>query len=102
VEISVADTGPGFPEEMLQRAFDPFHSTKPNGLGLGLAICQSIATAHGGGLVAANNRDKGATLTLTLPAQPANASLLNSSAQAEAPQDQSMPPWPATDATAEL
>jgi C4-dicarboxylate-specific signal transduction histidine kinase len=69
VQISVADTGPGFPEEMLSQAFEPFHSTKAQGLGLGLAICRSIIVSHGGRLVAGNNPDKGATLRFTLSAQ---------------------------------
>jgi len=69
VEVSVADTGPGFPEEMLQQAFEPFRTTKAKGLGLGLAICNSIITAHGGNLVVANNRGKGAKITFTLPAK---------------------------------
>jgi PAS domain S-box-containing protein len=69
VEVSVADNGPGFPEEMLRNAFEPFQTTKTNGLGLGLAICRSIITAHGGRLTAANNSGKGATVSFTLPTQ---------------------------------
>ena len=68
IEVSVADSGPGFTEEMLRNAFEPFRTTKPKGLGLGLVICRSIIRAHGGRLVAANNGDKGATLRFTLPA----------------------------------
>ena len=51
VEVSVADCGPGFPEEMLQHQFEPFRTTKSDGLGLGLAICKSIVAAHAGGPV---------------------------------------------------
>jgi PAS domain S-box-containing protein len=69
VEVSVTDNGPGFPEEILQHLFEPFHTTKPKGLGLGLAICRSIIAAHGGRLVAANEKGRGATLRLTMPAQ---------------------------------
>ena len=69
VEISVGDSGPGFPAEMLRHAFEPFHTTKAKGLGLGLAICRSIVRAHGGRLVATNNPDKGAILRFTLPAK---------------------------------
>jgi len=69
VEISVTDSGPGFPQEMLAHAFEPFQTTKAKGLGLGLAICRSIIRSHGGQLVAANNPDKGATLRFTMPAQ---------------------------------
>jgi PAS domain S-box-containing protein len=67
VEILVADNGPGFPDEILQHLFEPFHTTKPEGLGLGLAICCSIVEAHGGRLVAGNENGRGATVRLTLP-----------------------------------
>jgi PAS domain S-box-containing protein len=67
VEVSVADNGPGFSEEMLQHVFEPFHTTKPKGLGLGLAICRSIVAAHGGRLMATNENGRGAMLRLTLP-----------------------------------
>jgi PAS domain S-box-containing protein len=66
VEVSVADNGPGFSQEILEHLFEPFHTTKPNGLGLGLAICRSIIEAHGGQLVAGNTNGRGATLTLSL------------------------------------
>jgi PAS domain S-box-containing protein len=69
VEVSVADSGPGFPAEMLQHPVEPFRTTKSDGLGLGLAICQSIVAAHGGTLVATNNAGEGATVRFTLPAQ---------------------------------
>ena len=69
VEVSVADTGPGFPKKMLQNPFEPFQTTKVKGLGLGLTICSTIITAHGGSLVPANNADKGATIRFTLPAR---------------------------------
>jgi C4-dicarboxylate-specific signal transduction histidine kinase len=67
VEVLVADNGPGFPEEILQHLFEPFHTTKAEGLGLGLAICRSIIAAHGGRLVAGNENGRGATVRLTLP-----------------------------------
>src|SRR6185369_705450 len=54
VEVAVIDRGSGFPEEILQHVFEPFHTTKAKGLGLGLAICHSIVRAHGGRLVATN------------------------------------------------
>ncbi len=66
--IQVADTGSGIPEEMLSEMFEPFVTTRPNGLGMGLAIARMIVSAHGGTLVASNNPDGGATLTLVLPA----------------------------------
>jgi len=67
LEFAVADSGPGFPDEMLRDLFVPFRSTKSKGLGLGLVICRSIVTAHGGQLVVANNAPKGAKITFTLP-----------------------------------
>jgi PAS domain S-box-containing protein len=72
VEVSVADSGPGFPQEILLHAFEPFRTTKTKGLGLGLTICRSIITTHGGHLEATNNAQKGATLRFTLPAENAN------------------------------
>ena len=67
VEIAVGDTGPGIPTEMLANVFDPFFSTKPNGMGMGLAISRTIVEAHGGQLWAENNNGDGATLRFTLP-----------------------------------
>ena len=67
VEVAVRDAGPGIPEENLPRIFDPFFTTKPGGLGMGLAISQTIISAHGGRLTAENNVDGGATFRITLP-----------------------------------
>jgi C4-dicarboxylate-specific signal transduction histidine kinase len=70
VRVRVADSGVGIPRERLTRVFDSFYTTKAHGLGLGLAICQTIIEDHGGKLWAAAE-DGGATLTFTLPtAQP--------------------------------
>ena len=66
--VEVADTGPGIPAERLAAIFEPFHTTKVRGLGMGLAIGRSIAAAHRGQLQARNNPDRGATFTLALPA----------------------------------
>jgi two-component system sensor kinase FixL len=66
--IEVADTGPGIPASMLAEVFEPFVSTRPDGLGMGLAIARMIVAAHGGTLAARNNEEGGATLTLVLPA----------------------------------
>lgn len=68
VEIAVHDNGNGIAEETIEHLFDPFYTTKPNGLGMGLAISRSIIEGHGGKLHAANHRTGGATFTLALPA----------------------------------
>jgi signal transduction histidine kinase len=67
VEVTVLDTGPGISAEVLGRIYEPFFSTKPDGLGMGLSICRSIAEAHGGRLEAANNPAGGATFVFALP-----------------------------------
>jgi len=66
VEISVRDTGPGFPADLLENPFLPFSSTKPGGLGFGLALCKSIIEAHGGRLSLDGN-SQGARIRFTLP-----------------------------------
>ena len=66
-EIEVADNGSGIPPELRERVFNPFFTTRDSGTGLGLAIVHRIAEAHGGGVRAANGREGGAELTLTLP-----------------------------------
>ena len=71
VELSVADQGTGIPPDEMERVFEPFVTSKPNGLGLGLAICRSIVTGHGGRLWAENNEDGGATFNLVLSGEPA-------------------------------
>lgn len=67
VEISVSDHGEGIPPQDLERIFEPFITTKAHGMGLGLAICRSIAEAHGGRLWATNNAGRGATVHFRLP-----------------------------------
>jgi PAS domain S-box-containing protein len=68
VAVEVSDCGHGIPADQLSRIFDPFHSTKREGLGMGLAISRTLIQAHGGGIEAHNNRGPGATLRFTLPA----------------------------------
>jgi PAS domain S-box-containing protein len=68
VKVSVADRGTGIPPEDLERIFEPFVTTKPQGMGLGLAVCRSIVKAHNGRLWAANDPDGGAILAIELPA----------------------------------
>ena len=65
--ISISDSGGGIPADKIQAIFAPFHTTKPKGVGLGLAICKSIIEAHGGRIWAANNPEGGATFYLSLP-----------------------------------
>ncbi|MEW6049711.1 MAG: ATP-binding protein [Candidatus Zixiibacteriota bacterium] len=65
--IDVLDDGPGFPDEKLQRGFEPYLSTKKDGSGLGLAICQRIAVDHGGTIDMFNRSDGGAGVRLTIP-----------------------------------
>lgn len=66
VQVSVSDRGPGFAPEILERDFEAFRTTKPNGLGLGLPICRAIVNSHGGRLWATNNSERGATVHFTL------------------------------------
>jgi PAS domain S-box-containing protein len=67
VLVSVHDEGQGIPAEDLTRIFDSFYTTKPDGIGMGLAICRSIAEAHGGRLWATSQLGAGATFCLRLP-----------------------------------
>ena len=67
VLIAVQDSGTGIARESVDRVFDAFHTTKPNGMGMGLAICRSIIDAHGGRLWVTNNALRGATFQFTLP-----------------------------------
>lgn len=66
-ELAVSDNGLGVGPEMMKDAFKPFVSTKPAGLGLGLAICRSIVAAHGGTLLFDPKPQRGARIVLALP-----------------------------------
>ena len=68
IEIAVADIGPGIPGEIAGRLFEPFVSSKHDGMGLGLSISRSIIEAHGGQLVAEPNPGGGTIFRFTLPA----------------------------------
>jgi two-component system, LuxR family, sensor kinase FixL len=72
-EVSVSDTGSGLSEEVRGRLFEPFTTTKKEGMGVGLSICRTIVEAHGGGIEASNNAGPGATFVFTLPAADAVA-----------------------------
>jgi len=67
LELHVADSGPGLPDDVLPRIFEPFFTTKSSGTGLGLAIVSRIAEAHGGAVTAANGSRGGAVFTLRFP-----------------------------------
>lgn len=66
-ELEVADNGKGIPEEIMERLFEAFVSTKSSGTGLGLALTQQIIEDHGGSISVANGPDSGAIFTLRLP-----------------------------------
>ena len=70
VLVAVQDSGPGIDPEHLDQVFAPFYTTKNAGIGMGLSICRSIITAHGGRLWAEANRPRGAIFQFTLPAGP--------------------------------
>jgi signal transduction histidine kinase len=63
----VSDTGSGIPEQMVDRLFTPFATTKATGTGLGLSISSRIIEEHGGGITAANRARGGASFVVTLP-----------------------------------
>src|SRR4029077_1042752 len=65
--VSVADSGPGLDLDNMDRLFDAFYTTKPQGLGMGLSISRSIIGAHGGRFWARANVPKGALFQFTLP-----------------------------------
>ncbi len=70
VLLCVQDAGSGLKPEEMDRLFEPFYTTKPHGMGLGLAISRSLIAAHGGRLWAEPNQGPGATFLFTLPAAP--------------------------------
>ena len=70
VGFSIRDSGPGIPDENLERVFESFFTTKDGGMGIGLAICRSIIKAHGGSIAVSNHPAGGAQFRFTLPAMP--------------------------------
>jgi C4-dicarboxylate-specific signal transduction histidine kinase len=64
--VAVRDTGPGLRPESLPRLFEPFYTTKPDGMGMGLSICRSIIEAHGGRLWATGGEPRGALFQFTI------------------------------------
>jgi signal transduction histidine kinase len=69
VRVGVRDTGPGLAPESLPRLFEPFYTTKAEGMGMGLAICRSIVEAHGGRLWATACEPHGTLFQFTIPAE---------------------------------
>ena len=67
VLVAVQDSGPGLNPESFDRLFDPFYTTKPGGMGMGLSICRSIVEAHGGRVWASRTAGPGVTVQFTLP-----------------------------------
>jgi two-component system, LuxR family, sensor kinase FixL len=67
VEVSVTDSGPGLAADVRDRLFQPFVTTKPAGMGVGLSICRGIVAAHGGGMWLGDNPGGGAAFHFTLP-----------------------------------
>ena len=67
-EITVSDNGTGIPPDILPRLFEPFFSSKPDGMGLGLSLCESIVERFDGGISAESGPKGGAVFTVRLPA----------------------------------
>lgn len=67
IQVEVVDSGVGIKEGEEEEIFSPFYSTKPNGMGIGLSICQSIIQAHGGEIGFRANSDAGTTFYFSLP-----------------------------------
>ncbi|PSH62985.1 hypothetical protein CU102_24260 [Phyllobacterium brassicacearum] len=84
VAFSIRDMGTGIPADHLEQIFGGFFTTKEGGLGIGLAICQSIVKAHGGTIAAANHPDGGAVFRFSIPTESA-ATAVNKLALSEYP-----------------
>ena len=67
VRVSASDCGTGFHGDSVEKIFQPFYTTKRDGLGMGLSISRAIVESHGGRLWAKNNSDRGATFYFTVP-----------------------------------
>jgi signal transduction histidine kinase len=74
VLVAVKDSGPGLAPASIERLFDPFYTTKPDGLGMGLSICRSIIEGHGGRLWVTANQPRGAIFSFTAPTYADSAS----------------------------
>ncbi len=70
LEFSVADMGSGIPQEVVERLFTPFYTTRAEGMGLGLSLCRTVVEQHGGFLGHATRQPRGTVFTFTLPVTP--------------------------------
>jgi two-component system sensor kinase FixL len=70
IEVSVADTGRGIPDQLLGELFKPFVTTKATGMGVGLSVCRMIVEGHGGELTAETRADVGTVFRMTLQREP--------------------------------
>jgi len=70
IAVAVEDSGPGIDPKRLDDIFGAFVTTKPHGMGLGLAICRMIIEHHGGELTASSDGKSGASLRFVLPIKP--------------------------------
>jgi two-component system sensor kinase FixL len=80
IELRIADTGPGLPNELRERLFQPFTTTKASGMGVGLSICRFIIEAHGERLQVGDNPGGGTTFRFTLPIAPEHTAAANATA----------------------
>jgi signal transduction histidine kinase len=89
--LEVGDTGIGISEAQRAQLFRPFHTTKPEGTGLGLYVVQQILAAHGGGIAVTSTPGQGTTCTITMPRMPMRAAASNR--QCDDGLDQNPPPY---------
>ncbi len=85
VSVSIADTGPGIPDDQAGKIFEPFFTTRPDGTGMGLAIVRGIVESHGGTILVENNGDGGATITVRLPLAAPDLVAVSTALDAEGP-----------------
>lgn len=77
LQFSIHDSGPGIATQDLERVFDSFYTTKAEGMGIGLAVCHAIITAHSGSIEASNHPDGGACFRVSLPAASQRSSVVD-------------------------
>jgi C4-dicarboxylate-specific signal transduction histidine kinase len=82
IQLTMRDNGPGFPEALLSRVFEPYVTTKSRGAGLGLAIVKKIVEEHNGTIAVANDPSGGASVTINLPSARAAVAELRINRQA--------------------